>query len=357
MKKHNYNILFLLVILLGLGLASCEKEKQELTQNQKQEVFWTAEDVKITNAIHYFQNKVKNNTYKNNENLSIDSALWYMEAMLNYNYSTPDSSFVNLTIDTTFVYDLPVNGNEVSYTDVATAAFAMEQHLIDFYNQMPNSIKFILATDVTIKANDFKSGSKTLTITTGYGSEYIDLPTIYIPFGADDYWTYGGGFYNNGGYCDGPNQNQSLDSDAAEEIQYKINHPNSTNILPPGAYYTNLVSVSDGIYASAVNGGADYYYEIIDYPNLDDDVTYDDWLDYLTLKTQNSYFCLTPEEMNFYLQGNLDIIEFERQKLINLTSINYHFLYTDLYGAWAYGPTFICGRHTYGDLHFRIPED
>ncbi|OYT14449.1 MAG: hypothetical protein B7C24_18260, partial [Bacteroidetes bacterium 4572_77] len=134
MKKHNYNILFLLVILLGLGLASCEKEKQELTQNQKQEVFWTAEDVKITNAIHYFQNKVKNNTYKNNENLSIDSALWYMEAMLNYNYSTPDSSFVNLTIDTTFVYDLPVNGNEVSYTDVATAAFAMEQHLIDFYN-------------------------------------------------------------------------------------------------------------------------------------------------------------------------------------------------------------------------------
>ncbi|OYT14452.1 MAG: hypothetical protein B7C24_18275 [Bacteroidetes bacterium 4572_77] len=291
------------------GLASCEKEKQELKQNQKQEVFWTAEDVKITNAIHYFQNKVKNNTYKNNENLSIDSALWYMEAMLNYNYSTPDSSFVNLTIDTTFVYDLPVNGNEVSYTDVATAAFAMEQHLIDF------------------------------------------------PFGADDYWTYGGGFYNNGGYCDGPNQNQSLDSDAAEEIQYKINHPNSTNILPPGAYYTNLVSVSDGIYASAVNGGADYYYEIIDYPNLDDDVTYDDWLDYLTLKTQNSYFCLTPEEMNFYLQGNLDIIEFERQKLINLTSINYHFLYTDLYGAWAYGPTFICGRHTYGDLHFRIPED
>ena len=353
MKQNKIYTLFVL-LAIAIGFSACEKE-DDMIKSQETDVHWTAEDVKITSTIQYFQNKIKNNTFKSDEILSVDSAIWYMEAMLNFNYSTPDSSFVNLTVDTAFIYDLPVSNDMVNYEEVATAAFAMEQHLVDFYNQMPNSVKMVLAIDVAIKEDGFKDGSKAIIITTGYGSEYIDNPTAYTPFGADDYWMYGMGEFDMGGYCDGPNQGQCEDSDAAEEIQYKINHPNINNVIP-GTYYTNLISVSDIVYQASAGGGADYYYDIYDYPNPDDDIPDDDWLDYLTLQTINNHFCLEPLEMNFYLQGNLDIIEAERQKLITITGIDYQFLYTDLHGAWSFAETYICGKSTYGDLHIHIPD-
>lgn len=319
MKNQSKSIFFLLIALLSIGFVSCEKDTQKITQNQEQEVLWTAEDVKITNAIHYFQNKVKNNTFKSGETLGIDSALWYIEAMLNYNYSTPDSSFVNLTMDTTFIYDLAVVDEEVSYDEVAAAAFAMEQHIIDYYNQMPNAIKFIIATDVSLRQDGFKNGINTLSITTGYGSEYVDNPTVYTPFGANDYWMYG----EDMGGCE---INMATESDAAQEIAYKINNPNAV-ISPPYGTYIAQVVMLNGLHAA-------------DYPNDEDEIPNDNMMDYLmyyqapSLDYPNSFhYCLSPIEMNFYLQGTLDVVHMELQSILdNHPNENWEFLSINLEG-------------------------
>ena len=329
---------------------ACKKDMNSNPVNNTEDVYWTAEDLKIQNTILNFQNKIKNNTYKSGEEMSQDSAIWYMEALMNFNYSTPDSSFVNLTVDTTFEFEIIVNNDMVSYDDITDAAFAMEDHILNFLDQMSNEIKFIIAADVSIIDNGFKDGTRTVTIITAYGSEYIDNPGCYTPFGEDDYWKYGLGYVNQGGYCDGPNQGQNVGSDAAEEIQYKINHPNATNIYPH-AYYTDVVTVGDNWW----DGYPDYEYNISDYLNQDDDISGDGFLDYLTLKVDWYYGCLSPEEMNFYLQGNLDIIEAERQKLIVNTGLSYKFMYTDLKGMYFYGPTVISGITTYGIRHYGSP--
>jgi len=349
----------MLVSVIALMFTACKKENQnKMLQNSENEVYWTQEDVEIQNRILAFQDKIKNNSFKNGEQMPLDDAIWNLEALINYNYSNPDSSFVNLSVDTTFEFSLPVNNGMVNYEYIADAAFEMEAHIVDFLEQMPNAIKFIIATDVRIKDDGFKNGTKTLTITTGYGSEYIDNPNAYIPFGANDYWYYGQGYNNLGGYCDGPLQGQSTDSDAAEEIEYKINNPDpagSMNIYPPGTvYYTNVVTVAEYYYEF---GNPDYTYNIYDYPNPNDDQANDGWLDYLTLQVNWAGHCLCPEEMNFYLQGNLDIIEAERQKLITITGIDYAFMYTDVFGMSLLGDgkTFFSGMTTYGERHFRIP--
>jgi len=328
MRKFKY-IIFSLGIMAFM-LSSCNKEKQnQIVQNTDEEVTWTKEDLRIQNNILGFQDKIKNNSFKNGETLELDSAVWYLEALLNYNYSNPDSSFVNLTVDTTFEYNLPVNEDLVDFNNLADAAFAMEEHIVNYLNNMPNSIKFIIAANVYIKKDDFKSSSKTIRITTGYGSEYIDNPSAYTPFGANDYWAFGLGYQNNGGYCDGLNQGQSTESDAAEEIEFKINNPNVswTDPYPAGSY---VVSLGDVFVA------ADYY-PAPDYDN-------DNWLDCLMYYEDDNLgsdgwpkvidACLEPEEMNFYLQGTLDVIEMViEEKQLQFPDDNIEFIYIDIDGT------------------------
>jgi hypothetical protein len=317
MKKLNIIILTLGVI--AVMLSSCKKDKpSQITESPQTN--YTAEDIRIQNLILNFQNKIKNNTFKNGETVSVDSAVWFLEAMMNFNYSTPDSSFVNLTVDTTFEFDLPVNNDLVDFSNLTEAAFAMESHILTYLNNMPNSIKFIIAADVSIKPNTLKDGTKTITITTGYGSEYIINPGCYTPFGANDFWAHG---FDWGG-C---GTNSATTSDAAKQIQYKINNPNCHFIDPTNnTYVINL---------NPVFVAADWY-PASNYNN-------DNWLDYLMYYEDdamgnNGYNkvidgCLEPEEMNFYLQGTLDVIQIE---LLNLQSlypdVDLEFVYIQMQG-------------------------
>jgi hypothetical protein len=350
-----YNIC-LFVGVIALMLSACKKDNQnQIVQNTGEEIYWTAEDLKIQNNILSFQDKIKNNSFKSGETLELDSAVWYLEALMNYNYSTPDSSFVNLTVDTTFEFNLPVNDDLVDFSNLSEAAFAMEEHIVNYLNNMPNSIKFMVVADVHIKDDDFKSGSKTISITTGYGSEYIDNPSAYTPFGEDDYWYYGDGYMDNGGYCDGPNEGQETGSDAAEEIEFKINNPNVSwdDPYPAGSY---IVGLGDVFTYSSL-------YQAPDYDN-------DNWLDYLMYYEDDGLgndgwpkeidACLEPEEMNFYLQGTLDVIEMViEEKQSEYPGENIEFIYVDLVGSiWVEDAT-VAFMHlatiTYGKRVMRVP--
>lgn len=333
--KNNIILLFSITALI---FSACNKEKEsQLVQNSNNETSWTQKDLEIQNKILAFQDKVKNNNFKSGEQLTIDEAIWNLEALMNFNYSNPDSSFVNLTIDSTFEFNLPINGEMVNFEDITNAAHAIEEHVINFLNNMPNSIKFIIAVDISLKDDEFKSGSKTLSISTGYGSEYIDNPAAYTPFGANDYWTYG---FDLGG-CQ---NNSATTSDAAEKIEFKINNPNYNfnDPYPAGSYVVN-VGVEE---VSAW-----------DHPNPDDPGAPDNWLDCLmyhevTNNILTADECLEPTEMNFYLQGTLDVIEVViNQKKLEYPNDNIEFVYLSLNGQMVSAQNIITYYHT-ADITF-----
>lgn len=318
-------LLYLIITLFGVSMLvfnACNKDRNTQPVNNQGDVYWTQEDLEIQNKILTFQNKIKNNNFKSDEQMTLDDAIWNLEALLNFNYSNPDSSFVNLTIDTTFEFSLPVNNDLVNYDDITDATFAMEEHILSFLNHMPSDIKFMIAGDVQIKNGGLKDGSKTVTIITAYGSEYIDNPAAYTPFGENDYWLFGLSY--NGG-CE---SNPATTSNAAEQIAYKINNPNYEfdDPYPAGSYV-----VSVGVEEAWA----------WDYWNPDDTGYPDNWLDYLmyceledNLLTADK--CLEPEEMNFYLQGTLDVIETViEEKQIQYPNDNIEFVYLSLMGEIA----------------------
>ncbi len=334
----NKNIIYIIIAIFGVILVfnACNKD-MKTNPNNTNEIYWTAEDLKIQNSIINFQNKIFNNTYKSGEELTLDSAIWYLEAMINFNYSTIDSNYVNLTIDTTFEFDLPVNNDMVNYDDVTEASFAMEEHILNFLEQIPDDIKFMIVGDVRIKNDDFKNGTTTITVSTGYGSSYLPGPGWYNPFGPDDYWKYGEGPNNMGGYCAGPNQGQQTDSDAAMQMASRINNP---NIVTPPCYFTNIEQP-----LVIVNN----------YPNPNDPNPGDNYIEYLSLWADGYYECLNPEEMNVYLYGNLDIIEAERLILVANTGLNYEFAFTVMEGQFYMGGlTCIQPKPRYGIRHYYI---
>ncbi len=313
MRKF-YNIV-LYAGVIALMLSACKKDNQNQLVQNPEEVYWTAEDVRIQNNILNFQDKVKNNTFKSGETIELDSAVWYLEALMNYNYSTPDSSFVNLTVDTTFSFDIPTQGDELNMTDVQEAIFAMEQHLVGFYNNIPEDVKFVIAADITIDENSFKSDSKTISMTAGYGSAYLPNPSCFPPFEDDDYWWWG---FDLGG-CE---TNTAASSDAAEEIEYIINNPQCIQQTLAGSYIAETSSIIVWPW---------------DYPNLNDDTPGDNWLDCLLYYEDDFIYpidgCLEPIEMNFYLQGILDVVQSELQNIQNQNpGEHWCFLNIDLQG-------------------------
>lgn len=337
-----YNIC-LFVGVIALMLSACKKDNQnQIFQNTGEEVYWTAEDLRIQNNILSFQDKIKNNSFKSDETIELDSAKWYMEALLNYNYSTPDSSFAQLTIDTSFQMDIFIDNGGINFADLQNAVFSLEQHLIDFYNNINDDIKFVIATDINVEENESKSSTKTITMTTAYGASFVPNPNCFPPFEEEDYWLWGFDF----GGCE---SNPATSSDAAEEIQYKINHP---RCLQPDGTVAHYIAETDIL---------TFYPE--DYLNPDDDYFGDFYMDYLiyyNVVTDIDNACLNPDEMNFYLQSTLSLMQTGLNQIENNNpDENWIILNTNLQGEMITGVS-VTVLHalyvTYGRKMIAIPQ-
>ncbi|NPD47884.1 hypothetical protein [Lentimicrobium sp. S6] len=296
--RRLYNITILLSVF-AIGFIACNKDKEnKMTPNTENEVYWSEEDVKIQNAILDFQDKIKNNSFKDGEMMSVEDALWNLEALINYNYSTPDSGFLNLTIDTTFEANVMINNGMVSYNNLVDIAFGMEEYVVNFTNQLPSDIGFMIAADVTLKENSLKDGTSIVAVTAAYGSEKRPNTPCYSPFEDYDYWRWGGAWSENGGYCDGPYVGDSDNLDAAEKIQFKINNPECLQQDIPGSYVVQTTSIFIE---------ADYF------PNPDDDVqndnSYDCLMYYQSTANGPVNTCLSPDKMDWYVQGTAKVVQ------------------------------------------------
>ena len=91
MKLFKLSSLSLAVLLVAAVIYSCSKQDQAEPAGSATEISQSEADILIENKIRAFKDKMEllreNPSYKSGETMSVDSAVWYMEAVSNYTYS------------------------------------------------------------------------------------------------------------------------------------------------------------------------------------------------------------------------------------------------------------------------------
>ena len=248
MKK--IKILFVIFTLI-LSFNACKKENAIIESK-----IIDPTEQKILN----FKDKLKSGN-KSEETMTVDSAVWYIEAALNYTYSDVKASEV-YKIDSIIIPIVLNEDEEVFFSDIQ-----------NMYNLFEDELTIIIAgnkvqlTDIEFISGINKSEAGALKATILVSNLLIN-PLV---FGSTDYWDA----CFNGGKC-GPYNGQQVGKDATTQLSYKANLSRS---YPANGYITDINTI---------------YFENNEL----------EWIDFLWFEqgTGNPpVACLDPGDMNYWL--------------------------------------------------------
>jgi len=230
MKIFKLTILTLAVFVLAAIIYSCSKQDNAEPVSSTSEISQSNADIQIENKIRAFKSKMEfqreNPGYKSGESMSVDSAVWYMEAASNQTYADGASTF-NKTVCDTFSIVLDVADGVVNLNDVVGAYDDMIQNLSATYNALPGDNNHLVVNDISLTAVD--ESSLKLGVNAVFGTGTDGTSSI---FNYEWYW----------GWLMGRGDGAFVgESDAAEEIEKMIHQRKGT--LPPNSYYTDVDSV------------------------------------------------------------------------------------------------------------------
>jgi hypothetical protein len=290
MKKSIYIISILAAGLL-LMVYSCSKEEVQTAKSHENDL--TPYEIQVHNAIKGFKSTMEmhreNPHYKSGQVVSPDSALWLLEATINFSHAFPNEFYTEHEIeDLTLVIPKTVDG----MIDMAV--------LTQKYDEMKSDITTVYYgssfTDKGLVLVDLEEDSQTETelnlrvqVVTGDGGSDSDpgTPGINGPFEEGDDWWYG----ENVGLCTDP---YTILSDAAKKL-----FAEGLNLVPdPGGnyFFTNLFTFD-------IQGGDEYFRRPNDPLNnyLDYYLYYSiDGFEPLIPFNEQQMLCLEWPEMNLY---------------------------------------------------------
>jgi len=213
-----------------------------------------------------FKHKMIQNL-KSSETLSLDSAVWYLEAALNYSYDEPSTAEI-IKIDSVFI-NVPISENgTISFEDVTTAYNELDGGVNTIFNETAGTDLDLQVADVSLKENTDTEATLQLTVAIS-----DKLPNI-TSFGNDAYWH--AGFLE--GKC-GIYEGQFVGRDATTELTRVAN--NSKAIPAQHGYFTNIVTTYYGGYEV---GNEEYFFSAIG-----------------LLPAPDKTPCIQPNEMNHWL--------------------------------------------------------
>lgn len=329
-----------LIIISSLIIYSCQKDNNKINK-QNNEFSISKYDQQIEDKILTFRNKIdmirENPSLKTgNDPMGLDSANWYFEATSNLTYGDASTTSYDYVIDSSFI-DVSLTNGEILWLDVQIAYDQIIDSLSAHYDEITAGEKQLIAADISLE--ETTSDSTSFMVTSCFGTGPVN-GGVYSDFGVDDYWKWGASWMNSGGYCDGPYAGTQLDSDAAEEIEFKIN---GRKAVPVGNYYYTDISVLtfdafDAPYGISLDGVPCNDCNIL---NPNDIIPNDNMYDYYIFRSYselpNHHDCLCPDEMNFYLDSMEDIIYtyayqwfpygLEDRTFISINIIGDYFLY------------------------------
>ena len=269
MKKY---IVIIIFAVMAIGVTSCKKDNTNKPVNQEDELM--ARSKKVISLIKDFDWKINSNL-KSGEVMGIDSAVWYLEALQNFEYANPGEATKEFkTVKSNYTLDLDANGIAL-FSDVQAVYAQMEETLTLQLSQIPGDEKVVHFSDVAL--DSIEGSTAYLSTTLGFG--YTWLLNMYWPFNTSDNWYWGtlGQEYGNTllGKCDGT---QYGVSDASDELQWRLNNP----VVAPANPY-KLISLqteyTDGTSYIGPNGEPRLYVGW-DYPE-DNCLTHDMLTNYL----------------------------------------------------------------------------
>lgn len=271
----NFKFILSFVIVMAVIMYSCKKDLPVAPPVQENDLVTHSQ--KVLSLIRAFDNKLESNL-KTGELITLDSAVWYTEALQNYEYAHPDSGSRSFIVFES-QYTLPVSpGGLVMMDDVETLYGQMEVQLLADLTTVSDPVKFLTIADVAL--DSIVGNTAHLSVSNGLG---VGELIIYDPFEEDDDWIWGtlgegiGGTLPRG-KCDGSEVGVS---DGSNEIAYRLNNPNmSTN--PPDGYTDIEIKDADGI--------GEYEGRL-----------FVDW-------THSIDYCLSNTELTYYLNESDDII-------------------------------------------------
>lgn len=280
----------------------------------------TQADIDFLNQLVHFKDKMEYQCehpgYKSGEAMSVDSAVYLMEALFNYTYGYPEKTYNMTKADTCSIYlQLDING-KVTLNEVNLKYRELTETVRTLYYNSGFENKGLILT--SIEMGTVASGELELEVYAVTGNVGNSWNVTY-PFGEGDDWWYG----FDDGRCDGIPGSDT--TDAAELIQNNIS---ISYILPPPPSGYQYVYLPD---TPITLEGNEYHNPDSSYP----DDNYTDYLMYYAISEADSLLtdevkCLEHEEMNFYVQGGMEIITNRLYETYNKPS-NWLFLSCDYY--------------------------
>ncbi len=221
--------------------ASCTKNESDLAAVQ--------ETVDPTSQkILAFKAKVESGE-KSAETMSLDSAVWYVEAALNFTYCMvlPEDNFTNSQIiSDSLKIDFSGDNSRVSFADVALAYSNMSEMMTTYSSNLDFSWKKFYSADVKFKNNQLVCYFD-IAVKENITNEKVDNFNIY---GNLDYdWHCGAGGCLMG-RCDGTHMTQSMATVFSTYLTWSKG-------LPSWGYYTDIQQTDAWDTDVNVNFGSD----------------------------------------------------------------------------------------------------
>ena len=217
--KHNYRLISaaLLVALSTLLFVGCNKKEDSVDEALKQGEATLARIMDFKQKVDYYQAYPD---VKDGESITLDKAIWNIEALFNLTYSYPELSYGHTVTADSMLY-LPVQaGNSVLLTDLTVFYGQMYEAVRAIYHGIDLDNKQFLVLDV--EAGERHGNLQAITLHSAQGSVKGTLatppsPPQNGPFPPGISWWYG----ENGGNNQG---NFWLEKDAADTLTSMLNY-------------------------------------------------------------------------------------------------------------------------------------
>lgn len=255
-----------------LAFTGCKKDEQQSSVKKTDSQI----DAKIAKQLLAFHEQLN---LKSGGSLQTDSAIWYLEGLLNFENANNDHHIINLT----FNYD-----SIVVYTGGSTISIETLNSVYLYFTNRLNQISgaFIDSSyrfdliDLSTSKNGLKNGETVIKMIAPAG---LNLIGDYFAFENEDYWIWGWDLGKCGSYS-----GNNIGTDAADKLQQRFNSP--INLLVDG-YFTSVGDVEAWPWESV--------YSDLNYPGS----WYPSMIFYAAGSGPNPPLepCLSPADLNYYL--------------------------------------------------------
>lgn len=199
-----------LAMAISVAVISCKKEQQHTPPDEEQVMQNVLEGQEAIEHILNFKKQVayyKNHPgVKDSETLSVDDAIWNIEALFNYTYAYPELFYGNMvTADTTLCLPL-ISDSTVLLSDLTVFYGQMCEAIRDIYRNidLPNK-QFVILDASDGERVDLQ---QTVVLHCVLGSVRgtqppVPLPVVWAPFSDTVSWRYGEKGGRRDGFLDG----------------------------------------------------------------------------------------------------------------------------------------------------------